>query len=80
MKVSENVMEACGRTPSVKGCVLTSSLLACVWRGIGASNSNSAPTPTPIVDHDSWSDESFCLDKKVFRKSNSSSCFFYIIF
>jgi hypothetical protein len=32
MKVSENVMKACARTPSVTKCVLTSSLLACIWR------------------------------------------------
>lgn len=59
VKASENVMEACARTPSVKGCVLTSSLLACVWQG--GSNAD----PSPIVDHDSWSDEAFCLDRKV---------------
>ncbi|RVW46630.1 Cinnamoyl-CoA reductase-like SNL6 [Vitis vinifera] len=59
VKASENVMEACARTPSVKGCVLTSSLLACVWQG--GSNAD----PSPIVDHDSWSDEAFCLDRKL---------------
>ncbi|KAG8501534.1 hypothetical protein CXB51_004033 [Gossypium anomalum] len=32
VKASENVMKACARTASVRNCVLTSSLLACIWR------------------------------------------------
>lgn len=60
VKATENVMEACARTSSVKCCVLTSSLLACVWRG------GSEADQSLVVDHDSWSDESYCLDRKVF--------------
>ncbi|CAK9322571.1 unnamed protein product [Citrullus colocynthis] len=58
-KVSENVMEACARTSSVRYCVFTSSLLACIWRD-GTRAELSA-----VVDHDSWSDRSLCVDKKL---------------
>jgi hypothetical protein len=60
MKVSENVMKACARTPSVTKCVLTSSLLACIWRD------NTQYDLSSVVNHDCWSDESLCTDKKVF--------------
>ncbi|XP_022773681.1 cinnamoyl-CoA reductase-like SNL6 [Durio zibethinus] len=59
VKASENVMKACARTPSVRKCVLTSSLLACIWRD---SSQNDLP---PLVNHDCWSDESVCIDKKL---------------
>ncbi|KAK9052410.1 hypothetical protein SSX86_029039 [Deinandra increscens subsp. villosa] len=58
-KAAENVAEACAATPSVRNYVLTSSLLACIWR----DTSNSSLSP--IVDHNSWSDESFCTNKKL---------------
>ncbi|KAF8378283.1 hypothetical protein HHK36_029622 [Tetracentron sinense] len=56
---SENVMEACARTPSVAKCVFTSSLLACIWRD---NTLNDLP---PILDHNCWSDESLCRHKKM---------------
>ncbi|XP_022152155.1 cinnamoyl-CoA reductase-like SNL6 [Momordica charantia] len=58
-KVSENVVEACARTSSVRYCVFTSSLLACIWR------SGTRPELPPVVDHDCWSDQSLCVDKKL---------------
>ncbi|XP_038903680.1 cinnamoyl-CoA reductase-like SNL6 [Benincasa hispida] len=58
-KVSENVMEACARTSSVRYCVFTSSLLACIWR-----DGTQAELP-PVVDHNCWSDPSLCVDKKL---------------
>ncbi|KGN59674.1 cinnamoyl-CoA reductase-like SNL6 isoform X2 [Cucumis sativus] len=58
-KVSENVMEACARTSSVRYCVFTSSLLACIWR-----DGTRAELP-PVVDHDCWSDPSLCKNKKL---------------
>lgn len=60
VKVTEDVMEACARTPSVRNCVLTSSLLACMWRGDDPDGN----LPS-VINHDSWSDESVCLNKKV---------------
>ncbi|XVF14093.1 hypothetical protein REPUB_Repub09cG0027600 [Reevesia pubescens] len=59
VKACENVMKACARTPSVRNCVLTSSLLACTWRD---SSQHDLP---PLVNHDWWSDESLCIDKKL---------------
>ncbi|EEF37670.1 cinnamoyl-CoA reductase-like SNL6 [Ricinus communis] len=59
VKACENVIMACSRTPSVRHCVLTSSLLACIWRD-GFSQDLS-----PVINHDSWSDESLCADKKL---------------
>ncbi|XVF60287.1 hypothetical protein PTKIN_Ptkin08bG0033300 [Pterospermum kingtungense] len=59
VKTSENVMKACARTPSVRNCVLTSSLLACIWRD---TSQHDLP---PLVNHDCWSDESICMDKKL---------------
>ncbi|KAI9176244.1 hypothetical protein LWI28_000327 [Acer negundo] len=60
VKATENVIKACARTPSVRNCVLTSSLLACSWR-YGAA----AQDLSPVVNHDSWSDESLCINKKL---------------
>lgn len=59
VKAAEKVIEACASTQSVRKCVLTSSLLACTWQD------NSLSSITPIIDHDSRSDESFCIEKKV---------------
>ncbi|XVF16395.1 hypothetical protein REPUB_Repub10bG0027900 [Reevesia pubescens] len=59
VKASENVMKACARTPSVRNCVFTSSLLACIWR-----DSSQYDLP-PLVNHDCWSEESLCMDKKL---------------
>ncbi|XP_059294984.1 cinnamoyl-CoA reductase-like SNL6 [Lycium ferocissimum] len=55
--VSKNVTEACAATSSVRKCILTSSLVACIWQNIG-SNSRT-------IDHDCWSDESICTNKKL---------------
>lgn len=63
MKATKNVLEACAATPSVRHCLLTSSLLACVWQDNSASNGSIT------IDHKSWSDESVCINKKV-RKKN----------
>lgn len=60
VRVSETVIRACARTASVKKCVLTSSLLACVWQ----DNTTHRDIPT-VINHDSWSQESLCADKKV---------------
>ncbi|VFQ58548.1 unnamed protein product [Cuscuta campestris] len=59
---SKNVVEACARATSVRYCVLTSSLLACVWKDHNAPLNHSSPHK---IDHDSWSDESFCTAKKL---------------
>lgn len=58
-KACENVMVACARTASVRNCVLTSSLLACIWRDTSQGDLST------IVNHHCWSDESVCLDKKL---------------
>ncbi|CAH9088121.1 unnamed protein product [Cuscuta epithymum] len=57
---SNNVVEACGRTVSVRYCVLTSSLLACVWQ-----HHTGTTLLNHKIDHHSWSDESLCLTKKL---------------
>ncbi|XP_015063908.1 cinnamoyl-CoA reductase-like SNL6 [Solanum pennellii] len=54
--VTKNVSQACAITPSVRNCVLTSSLVACVWQDINSSTT---------IDHDCWSDESLCTHKKL---------------
>ncbi|XP_062106861.1 cinnamoyl-CoA reductase-like SNL6 isoform X2 [Humulus lupulus] len=59
-KASENVIKACARTPSVKKFVLTSSLLTCLWRDSTRQQENSL-----LINHDSWSSESLCRDKKL---------------
>ncbi|KAA8548111.1 hypothetical protein F0562_004628 [Nyssa sinensis] len=59
VKASENVMEACARTTSVRKFLLTSSLLACIWQDKSRSDLPS------VIDHDSWSDESLCINKKL---------------
>ncbi|XP_076944326.1 cinnamoyl-CoA reductase-like SNL6 [Bidens hawaiensis] len=58
-KAAENVAEACAATSSVRNYVLTSSLLTCIWRD---ASDNSLSN---VVDHNSWSDESFCTSKKL---------------
>ncbi|KAI3503450.1 hypothetical protein L1887_31891 [Cichorium endivia] len=58
-KAAENVAEACAATSSVRNYVLTSSLLTCIWRDFSDSSLS------PEVDHNSWSDESFCNRKKL---------------
>ncbi|XP_031494801.1 cinnamoyl-CoA reductase-like SNL6 isoform X2 [Nymphaea colorata] len=57
-KAGENVIEACSRTSSVRKCVFTSSLLACIWRPTVSSFS-------PAIDESCWSQESFCREKKL---------------
>ncbi|KAG8637791.1 hypothetical protein MANES_15G165400v8 [Manihot esculenta] len=59
VKAGENVIMACSRTPSVRNCVLTSSLLACLWRDASTQDLS------PVINHESWSDESLCIDKKL---------------
>ncbi|KAL1318880.1 hypothetical protein AAHE18_15G236700 [Arachis hypogaea] len=60
-RVSENVMEACARTTTIKRCVFTSSLLACVWQ---QQNPESQDAPITI-NHTSWTNESLCKEKKL---------------
>ncbi|KAM1015123.1 hypothetical protein ACFX1Q_044855 [Malus domestica] len=60
VKASENVMKACAMTPSVRKCVLTSSLLACVWQD-SSQNLNFSR----VINHNHWSSESLCIDKKL---------------
>jgi hypothetical protein len=64
VKASEAVMRACARTPSVRKCVLTSSLLACIWR-----DSSHYDISSSVINHGCWSDESLCIDKKVLLSS-----------
>lgn len=64
VRVTENVMEACTRTPSIKRCVFTSSLSACVWQD------NTQSDLSPVINHGSWSSESLCIDKKVNLHNN----------
>ncbi|KAM7506621.1 hypothetical protein LguiA_017074 [Lonicera macranthoides] len=59
VKAAEKVIEACASTQSVRKCVFTSSLLACTWQD------NSLSSITPVIDHDSRSNESFCIEKKL---------------
>lgn len=59
VKASESVMEACARTPSVRRCVLTSSLLACVWRDTARNHLSN------VIGPDRWSDETVCTNKKL---------------
>ena len=60
-QAAERVIETCVRTESVRKCVFTSSLLACVWR---QNYPHDRRFPT-IIDENCWSDESFCRDNKV---------------
>ncbi|CAA3005929.1 cinnamoyl- reductase-like SNL6 isoform X2 [Olea europaea subsp. europaea] len=59
VNASKNVVEACAITPSVRNCLLTSSLLTCIWRD------NSRDGLPSLIDHSCWSDESFCLNRKL---------------
>jgi nucleoside-diphosphate-sugar epimerase len=59
VKVAESVIKACARTPSVRNCVLTSSLLACIWRD------STLHDLSDTINHNSWSDESLCIEKKL---------------
>lgn len=58
-RAAENIAEACAATSSVRNYVLTSSLLTCFWRDTSDSSLSH------VVDHNTWSDESFCKRKKV---------------
>ncbi|KAH7651062.1 Cinnamoyl-CoA reductase protein [Dioscorea alata] len=60
-KVGERVVEGCVRSESVRKCVFTSSLLACVWR---RNNTTNPHFPT-IIDENSWSDETLCRNRKL---------------
>ncbi|ERN06677.1 hypothetical protein AMTRI_Chr01g112450 [Amborella trichopoda] len=57
-KAAENVIEACARTPSVRKCVFTSSLLACVWREVSGPSGS-------VLDEKCWSEERVCQEKKL---------------
>ncbi|XP_068638710.1 cinnamoyl-CoA reductase-like SNL6 [Aristolochia californica] len=57
---AEKVIEACARIESVRRCVFTSSLLACVWQ----ANDNHPDRPR-LLDESCWSDETLCRDKKL---------------
>ncbi|KAJ3695301.1 hypothetical protein LUZ60_000678 [Juncus effusus] len=61
-RASERVIDACVRTQSVRKCVFTSSLLACVW---GRQNRSQDRRIKTVVDENCWSDESICRDKKL---------------
>ncbi|KAG5254567.1 tetraketide alpha-pyrone reductase [Salix suchowensis] len=43
-----------------ENCVVTSSLLTCLWRDI-----TTTPEFPPVVNHESWSDESLCIRNKL---------------
>ncbi|KAK4282405.1 hypothetical protein QN277_013787 [Acacia crassicarpa] len=55
-RATQNVMEACAATASVKKCVLTSSLSACLWQ----EQHNGS-----VINHASWSSESLCIQNKL---------------
>ncbi|ESQ41437.1 hypothetical protein EUTSA_v10013866mg [Eutrema salsugineum] len=59
-KVSENVIEACTRTGSVRKCVFTSSLLACAWQDDYVYNFDHS-----VINEESWSDEQLCINNKL---------------
>ncbi|KAL6551486.1 hypothetical protein OROGR_007640 [Orobanche gracilis] len=59
MNATKNVMKACGTSLSVRHCVLTSSLLTCIWQD------HSHGERSRRIDHESWSDESVCINKKL---------------
>ncbi|GFQ08538.1 tetraketide alpha-pyrone reductase 1 [Phtheirospermum japonicum] len=59
VNATKNVVKACGVSPSVRHCVLTSSLLTCIWRD------NLHDEVSHQIDHKSWSDESICINKKL---------------
>lgn len=59
-KVSENVIEACTRTGSVRKCVFTSSLLACALQENFYNDLDHS-----VINEESWSDEQFCINNKV---------------
>lgn len=63
VKASENVMRACAMTPSVRKCVITSSLLACVWQEQNTTQNDL--TTISVINHECWSNESLCIDKKL---------------
>lgn len=73
VRVAENVMEACARTSSVKRCVFTSSLSACMWQN------NAQSETSPVINHESWSSESFCIEKKV-NFNNAIALDFFTLF
>ncbi|KAG9449942.1 hypothetical protein H6P81_009907 [Aristolochia fimbriata] len=58
---AEKVMEACARTESVRRCVFTSSLLACVWQ----ANDIHHPDRPRLLDESCWSEETLCRDNKL---------------
>ncbi|KAL8097769.1 hypothetical protein AgCh_030768 [Apium graveolens] len=59
VKAAQNVIEACAATPSIRHCVLTSSLLACTWKDYSLDN------VSPVINHNCWSDESLCIERKL---------------
>ncbi|XP_073041009.1 cinnamoyl-CoA reductase-like SNL6 [Primulina eburnea] len=59
VNASNNVIKACGISPSVRHCVLTSSLLTCIWKDDSWDESFNR------IDHKCWSDESVCMKKKL---------------
>ncbi|KAL3629208.1 hypothetical protein CASFOL_026430 [Castilleja foliolosa] len=59
VNATKNVMKACGVSSTVRHCVLTSSLLTCIWQDY------SNDQVSHQIDHKSWSDESICINKKL---------------
>ncbi|EPS68136.1 hypothetical protein M569_06636, partial [Genlisea aurea] len=60
VEACENVIKACGMSQSVVQCVLTSSLLTCIWQDV--EHDDDVPL---LIDHKSWSNESLCIAKKL---------------
>ena len=76
-KVSENVIEACTRTGSVRKCVFTSSLLACALKD-NSLNDFDHSIINSIINEESWSDEQLCVHNKV--KENHSFSILLLLF
>ncbi|ERN06619.1 cinnamoyl-CoA reductase-like SNL6 isoform X1 [Amborella trichopoda] len=59
-KGAENVIKACAKA-RVNKCILTSSLLACIWQ----SPTTATTTTTTTIDESFWSDEALCRENKL---------------
>jgi len=60
VKGAEKAVEACSLTPSVRRCVFTSSLAACVWKHHGFGEDSDY-----VVNEKCWSDQHLCREKKL---------------
>ena len=59
VKGSEKTVEACSVTPSVRRCVFTSLLAACIWQRHRFSANSEI-----VMDEKFWSDLHLCREKK----------------